>query len=82
MFGNSILLWFVIHPLSVSVLKILGRPNHCSSIRLFCLLHTHEGVKTSALSLLREFCISFALAERGLIIPSNLSVIRDTSIVS
>ena len=37
--------------LSEIVLNTFLRPNQPSSIRLFCSLHTHAGVKTSALSL-------------------------------
>ena len=57
-------------------------PNHAASTRLFCLLHIHDGVNTSARLTERCRCSSAFLSTRGRITGWSLSAICATCISS
>ena len=59
-----------------SVLNTSFLPNQASSIRLFCALHIHDGVNTSAMSCERALCMSRLLRTRGIMMWPLSPVMR------
>ena len=78
--GKGIFSKLVTQPFSISILKTFSLSNQALSIKLFCALHIHDGVNTSAFDLARSDCSFFDFSTRDFIMLPLRLIIEKTLI--